>query len=140
MRRVYCFCSKNLVEIPSIIIEDMPKTPPMSSRDIASAGVEQSPGSPTPRISHADFSLSIDTSSGSRLQRGSRWSNEHNTYSADFSNSRCVLMRLLGPSHTSPRPVTLDDAQDIVSAMHNTVWGGKVDRIPISPSLLRLMF
>jgi len=102
-------------EIPSIVVEDMPETPPMSSRDIASAGLELSPGSPTAmskRISQLDYSRGMDTSAGSRgsgLHRSSRWTNDHSTYSADFSNSRPVTL--------------LDDAQDIVSAMQNTVWG-----------------
>jgi hypothetical protein len=75
----------------------MPGTPPMSSRDIASAGLEQSPGSPTPksrRISQADYSLAMDLSAGPRLQRSSRWTNEYSTYSVDFANPRCVLVCL----------------------------------------------
>ena len=94
-------CSNNLADIPSIVVQDMPETPPMSSRDIASAGLEQSPGSPTPmskQINQGDYSLATDT--GLRIQRKTRWTNDHSTYSGDFSNSRCGLRSFLGlPSH-----------------------------------------
>ncbi len=77
MLRLY-FCGAMLTvlsDIPSIVVESMPGTPPMSSRDIASAGYDltQSPGSPTPMdlrySSHADYSLTMDMP---RLQRSSK--------------------------------------------------------------------
>ncbi len=82
--------SQSSTDIPSIVVDNMPSTPPMSSRDIASAGLEQSsPGSPTPanfRLSQPDYSLALDATAGSRLQR-SRWT-DYSSYSMDISKSR----------------------------------------------------
>lgn len=75
----------SITEIPSIIVEDMPGTPPLSSRDISTAGLEEgSPGSPTLafRASQGDYPISLDISTGPRLQRGRRIS-DHSTYSLD---------------------------------------------------------
>ncbi|CAA7264458.1 unnamed protein product [Cyclocybe aegerita] len=101
-------------EIPSIVVEPMPGTPPLSSRDIASAGYEHSsPESPLPvdvRYSHPDYSLSMDMSGGSRLQRSSRRVSEYSTFSTDTSRS--------------PRTSLVDDdPQDVVTAMQSSVWG-----------------
>ncbi|KDR66929.1 hypothetical protein GALMADRAFT_258813 [Galerina marginata CBS 339.88] len=104
-------------EIPSIVVESMegmPGTPPMSSRDISSAGYEHSsPGSPTPvdiRFSHSDYSLAMDASTGPRLQRSSRPVSDYSTFSADTSRS--------------PRTSLFDDdPQDVVTAMQTSVWG-----------------
>ncbi|KIM44013.1 hypothetical protein M413DRAFT_17890 [Hebeloma cylindrosporum] len=77
-------------DIPSIVVESMPGTPPMSSRDISSAGYDHHfPGSPTPadpRHSSTDYPLGVDMS-GSRLQRSSRRTSDYSTYSADMFKS-----------------------------------------------------
>lgn len=74
-------------EIPSIVVEDMPETPPLSSRDIASASFESpSQISPVPRHSHHDVSLSMDIPTGSRLQR-SRRASDYSMFSADSFRS-----------------------------------------------------
>ena len=73
-------------EIPSIVVVDMPETPPMSSRDIASAGLEHSPGSATHRFTY-DNSMGTDPSVGSHLQRSKRAS-DISAYSIDISRSR----------------------------------------------------
>ncbi|KAH9475037.1 Calcium-channel protein cch1 [Psilocybe cubensis] len=105
-------------DIPSIVVETMPGTPPMSSRDISSAGFGDhsfSPGSPTPvplnpRYSHADYSLAMDTSSGPKLQRSSRRGSDYSTFTADtFRSPRTSLVD--------------DDPQDVVNAMQSSVWG-----------------
>ena len=75
-------------EIPSIVVEDMPETPPLSSRDIATASFE-SPSqtfSPVPRHSHHDVSFSMDIPTGSRLQR-SRRPSDYSMFSADSFRS-----------------------------------------------------
>jgi hypothetical protein len=104
-------------EIPSIVVEGTPGTPPMSSRDISSEAYNHySPGSPSPmpmeaRFSNIDSSLSMDMS-GPRLQRSSRRGSEYSAYSADLFRS--------------PRTSLVDDdtqAQDVVTAMHSSVWG-----------------
>ena len=86
-----------LIDIPSIVVEDMPGTPPMSSRDISSAGYDHHfPGSPTPvdlrysdpRYSSTDYPLGVDMS-GPRLQR-SRRASDYSTYSADMFKSPCA--------------------------------------------------
>lgn len=81
-------------EIPSIVVEDMPGTPPLSSRDISSAGYEFSPGSPTPvdiRFSHSDYSVAMDHS-GPKLQRSSRRLSGYSTFSADTTRSPYDLL------------------------------------------------
>lgn len=81
------FC---LTDIPSIVVENMPETPPMSSRDIASAGFEfPSPTSSDSRYRNPDYtrSLSMDLTSGSRLQRSGRRTSDYSTLSMDMSRS-----------------------------------------------------
>jgi hypothetical protein len=82
-----------LIDIPSIVVETMPGTPPMSSRDISSAGYDHHfPGSPTPadpRYSSTDYSLGLDMS-GPRLERSSRRASDYSTYSADMFKSPCA--------------------------------------------------
>ena len=82
-----------LIDIPSIVVEDMPGTPPMSSRDISSAGYDHHfPGSPTPadpRYSSSDYPLGVDMS-GPRLQRSSRRTSDYSTYSTDMFKSPCA--------------------------------------------------
>ena len=84
-----------LIDIPSIVVESMPGTPPMSSRDISSAGYEHHfPGSPTPadaRHSNADYPLGVDVS-GPRLQRSSRRASDYSTYSTDTFKSPCAAL------------------------------------------------
>ena len=71
----------------------MPETPPMSSRDIVSAGLESLNASPSPndfRLKSPDNarSISVDLTSGSRLQRSGRRSGDYNnTLSMDMSKS-----------------------------------------------------
>lgn len=80
---ICCANTETRLDIPSIVVESMPGTPPMSSRDIASAGISQSPGSPTPidiRFSHADYSLSMDIS---KLQRSSKRGSDYSNVSVD---------------------------------------------------------
>ncbi|KAF9557915.1 high-affinity cell membrane calcium channel [Agrocybe pediades] len=102
-------------DIPSIVVESMPGTPPMSSRDIASVGYRSTPSSPSPvdigfSLGHNDQSLSMDLSSGPRLQRAGRRGSDWSSHSLDVSRS--------------PRTSLVDDdPQDVVTAMHNTVWG-----------------
>ena len=80
-----------MTEIPSIVVEDMPETPPMSSRDIASAGLELSPSPSDPRYRDQDNarSVSVDLTSGSRLQRSghARRVSDYSTVSMDMSRS-----------------------------------------------------
>ncbi|KAF9039224.1 high-affinity cell membrane calcium channel [Panaeolus papilionaceus] len=117
-RRYLAMLAKNQAdkleqEIPSIIVENMPSTPPMSSRDIASAGFGySSPSSPSPvdvRYSNPEYSLA-DISAGSRLQRSARRGSEWSMFSTDTSKS--------------PRTSLVDDEpQDVVTAMQTSVWG-----------------
>ena len=62
---------KSCHDIPFIVVENMPEMPPMSSRDIASAGLESSPCLSNSRYRDPDYtrSMSMDLASGSRLQR-----------------------------------------------------------------------
>jgi voltage-dependent calcium channel len=71
-----------LLDIPSILVENMPETPPMSSRDIASAGLESANASPATSDSRFQNprSISMDLTAGSRLQRSG-----HGRQNSDFS-------------------------------------------------------
>lgn len=69
----------------------MPETPPMSSRDIASAGLESSPSPSDSRyrdtMDNGRSSMSVDLTSGSRLQRSghARRPSDYSTLSMDMS-------------------------------------------------------
>ena len=80
-----------MTEIPSIVVENMPETPPMSSRDIASAGLELSPSPSVPRYRDLDNarSMSMDLTAGSRLQRGghARRTSDYSAISVDMSKT-----------------------------------------------------
>ena len=78
-----------MTDIPSIVVENMPETPPMSSRDIASAGLESSPSPSDSRYRDPDYtrSMSMDLTSGSRLQRSGRRTSDYSTFSMDMSKS-----------------------------------------------------
>ena len=77
-------------EIPSIVVENIPETPPMLSRDIASAGLESTyNASPTSNDSRYNYprSVSMDLTAGSRLQRSGRRTSDNSTHSMDMSRS-----------------------------------------------------
>ena len=79
-----------MTDIPSIVVENMPGTPPMSSRDIASAGLESSPTPIDSRYRDLDNgrSVSVDLTLGSRLQRShARRPSDYSTISMDVSKS-----------------------------------------------------
>jgi hypothetical protein len=80
-----------MTDIPSIVVEDMPETPPMSSRDIASSGLELSPSPSDFRYRDLDNtrSISVDLTSGSRLQRSghARRTSDYSTISMDMSKT-----------------------------------------------------
>lgn len=78
-----------MADIPSIVVEDMPETPPMSSRDIASAGLETSPSPSDSRYRDPDYarSMSMDLTAGSRLQRSGRRTSDFSSFSMDMSKS-----------------------------------------------------
>ena len=80
-----------MTDIPSIVVENMPETPPMSSRDIASAGLELSPSPSDSRYRDLDNgrSMSVDLASGSRLQRGghARRTSDYSIISMDMTKS-----------------------------------------------------
>jgi len=118
-------------EIPSIIVQGTPETPPLSSRDIASAGLG-SPSSPTPidynRFSENDYSLTADVSGGSRLQRSSnrRNSDIHSIY-GDIGRPECVFLDF---SHLYSKAFSRiswaeEEPHDVVNALQSSVWGGQ---------------
>jgi len=102
-------------DIPSIVVENIPETPPMSSRDISSAGFESSPNaSPTPgdfKYKNPDYarSVSMDLTSGSRLQRSGRRISDHSTSSMDMSKMPRMSW-------------AVDDPEDVGNAMQASVW------------------
>jgi len=95
-------------EIPSIIVESMPSTPPWLNNEIPS---ESSPpnGSPSPssgRFSAADVSLAVD---GSGLHRSSRRTSDLSVVSDSFRSHRDSLAE--------------EDPQKVLSSMEQSVWG-----------------
>ncbi|KAJ7583970.1 Ion transport protein-domain-containing protein [Mycena floridula] len=102
-------------DIPHIVVDAMPLTPPVSSRDISSAGYESSmstPSSPTPdrRFHSPDVSLALDHR-GPGLSRSSRRGSEVSMLSIDLG-------------HKSPREsVAEEDPQNVLSSIQNSMWG-----------------
>ncbi|KAF5341523.1 hypothetical protein D9758_012561 [Tetrapyrgos nigripes] len=93
-------------EIPSIIVDAMPSTPPHTTRDISSLGFDSVPNSPHHSPSP---SMSIDRNSTSALQRSKRLS--------DVSRLSTDLGRY-------PRDSIIeDDPQLVLSSMQNSMWG-----------------
>ena len=79
-----------MTDIPSIVVENIPETPP--TRDIASAGLDSLNASPTPsnsRYKSPDYarSVSMDLTSGSNLQRSGRRTSGYSSLSMDVSKS-----------------------------------------------------
>jgi len=104
-------------DIPSIVVENMPETPPMSSRDIASAGLEFSPSPSDSRYRDMDSgrSMSVDLPSGSRLQRSHARRPSDSIYST-------ISMDMSRSPRTSSSWME-DEHEDVVNAMHPSVWG-----------------
>jgi len=97
-------------DIPSIIVDVMPATPPNTTKDISTAGYASTPSSPTPgRFFTPDVSLSSSTP---RLQRSSkhRTSDNISMLSSDIVRSR-------------ESSISIDDPHQILHAMENSVWG-----------------
>jgi len=104
-------------EIPSIIVDNTPTTPPITTRDIAgsplSAYGEPETPSPSNRDSRAsDFGNIRTRSSG--LQRRSR----AEITSMEFSPSHRNTLSMGEVSAST-------DADDILSSTQNSVWGGE---------------
>ncbi|KAG7442714.1 uncharacterized protein BT62DRAFT_1079090 [Guyanagaster necrorhizus] len=110
-KRLSRFGSK---EIPSIVVDTMPETPLLSSRDISSLGYGSVPGSPTPeyRFASPDVSLIAD-SPGRGLHRSSRRISDISMLGTDFS------FKL--PTDSS---VLEDDPENpFSSSMQHSIWG-----------------
>ena len=77
-----------MTDIPSTVVEDIPETPPMSSRDNSYPALELNPSLSDPRYRDQDNarSVSVDLTSGSRLQRSGHAS-DYSTISMDMSKS-----------------------------------------------------
>ncbi|KAF9022796.1 hypothetical protein BDZ89DRAFT_1070394 [Hymenopellis radicata] len=108
----------SMQDIPSIIVDPMPGTPPMSTRDIASLadGTASVPPSPTPhqRFYAPDVSLASDMSPGKGLQRSSRRISDISMLGTDFG-------------FKFPRTSISDDETDggvfSSSSIQNSMWG-----------------
>jgi len=95
----------------------MPETPPMSSRDIASAGSESANPSPSASDSWVKGHIrsgSMDVTSGSRLQRSG-----HGRRPSDFSMDMSKSSRISW----------VDDDEDVVNAMQASVWGDLMTQV-----------
>ncbi|KAJ6589250.1 Ion transport protein-domain-containing protein [Mycena capillaripes] len=96
-------------DIPSIVVDVMPATPPNTTKDISTAGYASTPSSPTPgRFFTPDVSLS---SSIPRLQRSSRRTSDISMLSGDIGFK------------SRESSISIDDPQQILHAMENSVWG-----------------
>ncbi|KAJ6472696.1 Ion transport protein-domain-containing protein [Mycena vitilis] len=97
-------------DIPSIVVDVMPATPPNTTKDISSAGYASTPSSPTPgRFFAPDVSLSSGTP---RLQRSP------NRRTSDIS----MLSGDMG-FRSRESSISIDDPQQILHAMENSPWG-----------------
>ncbi len=127
------------VDIPSIIVDPMPGTPPMSTRDIASLadGSVSVPSTPTPqqRFYPPDISLASDMSPGKGLQRSSRRISDISMLgTSDFGFKFAYVFlrdssRRIHTDSQSRRTSMSDDDTDgssvfSSSAMQNSMWGG----------------
>ncbi|TEB23953.1 high-affinity cell membrane calcium channel [Coprinellus micaceus] len=116
-------------EIPSIVVDDMPETPIMTSRDITTSvygpygngnGISP-PGTPSPKRQQfnapQDMSFSLEIAPHARLQRSAnlrRNSEQSNNTLSMFSRNSVV----------SPRnSIAEEDPEEIVNAMQSSVWG-----------------
>jgi len=98
-------------DIPSIVVDVMPATPPNTTRDISTAGYTSTPSSPTPqRFFAPDVSLSSSTP---RLQRSA------NRRTSDIS----MLSGDISAYKSRESSISIDDPQQILQAMQNSVWG-----------------
>ncbi|KAF6754799.1 high-affinity cell membrane calcium channel [Ephemerocybe angulata] len=107
-------------DIPSIVVDDMPETPPMSSRDIT-ASMYGEPASPTPRRRNfngsQDMSFSLEIAPATRLQRSAN-------LRRNSDNSNNTLSMMSRNSVHSPRTSLIEeDPEEIVQAMQSSVWG-----------------
>ncbi|KAJ7019630.1 Ion transport protein-domain-containing protein [Mycena alexandri] len=97
-------------DIPSIVVDVMPATPPNTTRDISTAGYASTPSSPTPqRFFTPDISLSSSTP---KLQRSS------NRRTSDIS----MLSGDIG-FKSRESSISIEDPQQILRAMESSVWG-----------------
>ncbi|KAJ7112947.1 Ion transport protein-domain-containing protein [Mycena epipterygia] len=95
-------------DIPSIIVDVMPATPPNTTKDISSGGYS-TPSSPTPqRFFMPDVSLSSSTP---RLQRSSRRTSDISMLSGDIGYK------------SRDSSISIEDPQQMLQAMQNSVWG-----------------
>ena len=112
-------------EIPSIIVENTPTTPPSTTRDISGSPLSIYGESETPSLSNRDSMGSdfgnIRPRSGG-LQRRSR----AEFSSAEFSSSHRDTLSMMGELSAGT------DANDILFSMQNSVWGGGSHR-PFEP-------
>ncbi|KAJ7078435.1 Ion transport protein-domain-containing protein [Mycena belliarum] len=96
-------------DIPSIVVDVMPATPPNTTRDIATAGYS-TPSSPTPqRFFTPDVSLASGTP---RLQRSSRRMSDISMLSGDITGYK-----------SRESSISIDDPQQILQSMQTSVWG-----------------
>lgn len=117
-------------DIPSIVVDVMPATPPASTRDISSLGYDGSaPSSPSPsqRFQPPDILLG---SPGSGLQRSSRRNSDISMLSTDLGYKYpYVFADLCAHFLTDFRirrdSISEDDPQNVLSSMENSMWGGK---------------
>uniref|UniRef100_D8Q6Y7 Calcium-channel protein CCH1 n=1 Tax=Schizophyllum commune (strain H4-8 / FGSC 9210) TaxID=578458 RepID=D8Q6Y7_SCHCM len=104
-------------DIPSIVVDTLPTTPPSSSRDIASA-LQDTPGSPSPSQRRATPDVSLALEGGPGLQRsrgGPRWTSDTSFLSGDLG-------------YLTRDSVSVDeDPQGVINAMQNSMWGDMLD-------------
>lgn len=105
-----------MADVPSIVVEVMPSTPPSSSRDISSAFYDFSPsssafGSPMTEHRYSTSELSFAVDGISRLQRSPRRSSDVSMLSTDLG-ARSPTISFID-----------DDPQAILASVQNSMWG-----------------
>ena len=134
-------------DIPAIIVDDFPTTPPQSTRDITSYPASpfsdaESPGRSPGEATRDPFELSFGGGSphSSALHRARRTSDvsmlstDLGLRYASVASSRrftctsdALCRRDLSPSRDSSL-IPDDDGQDVLAAVQNSSWGGKCCR------------
>ncbi|KAI0050088.1 hypothetical protein FA95DRAFT_1487881 [Auriscalpium vulgare] len=112
-------------DLPAIIVDGLPTTPPMSTRDITSASrhsVNMSPFSdPETPAMHREFydTQSIAGSPTARLQRNTRRQSDMSMLSTDLGLRYTRDLSTYRDSSMIPD----DDSADVLATMQNSSWG-----------------
>jgi len=136
------FCHLTYLEdIPAIVVDATPSTPPPTTRDITSAGgnvLGRTPeySSPSPG-DHYSPDLSLGDSNRTSLQR-SRRTSDMSMLSTDLGNKHMSVSNIKHSLTDNPcfcrrdsSFLTDEDPNNVLSSMQNSMWGGKLSEVQL---------